>query len=810
MNADQMLTILRDGTADQRRSFIASLPPSSFKDMALMLMQGRQPGAVVLALNPLITQYCAGADPEIGAQLALVTHTLAVETYESGRDPGLLPMTLSGLAYQHANALNLLGRSEEVLSFTERVIPYYERLAKQRKPLPGLDEARTAQAHLGEQQNVQSLKTARLGALVNAQRIDEAKQLLEDPTLRGNPASDIEIDRLEKKIAVMTGDITRLADEQKPADNARQVMADALLRLLKPTDLSPDLLKGLQGALQRAPSSEPSTLEGNKTLREVLDIGEGMLTRGNQVANEWTLKRQVREASSIFVSKPTPEQIRSSLAELEQALAGAREKGLFDVQNDALWSIYLCHSRLHQPSPAADTLIELRGSLERLRDGIADPVKRGGIFSQYPHLSGALCEKLHDSGRAEDLLIAIEASKGRGIADLLTRKFSKIVRDADVYESAAQLPSLARSHRFHYLTYYVDTEKAYGVLVSKKGEIHLLSPLSMPRTEIRELAGLADPDLWGRPLDYDASMTAPDVSRTLSPLAAALEPLMDQRVLAAGDHLCYSPHDSFHNVPFQYLRLRGKHLIDFFSVSRAHNAFQVARLLSEAAAERPKEYCGFMVPSVQDRRATNWNNREANLARPLAWLAKHLGGEDYREGKASIDRLNSLDLRGRVVHFSTHGIFPRIGPKQNPFTESGLVMANSGRLPDEDAIGAGDRSSVLTPQKVFDQKLDLRASHVSVMACVSGLARDGLGGEALGMDWAFLQAGAASLLSSHWYVSAGSAAEFFALFYEAWLAKKMGRGEAMRETVRHLRRKGKDAGGGRYGWAAFSLAGDWR
>jgi CHAT domain-containing protein len=812
MNAEQMLAILRDGTPDQRRSFVASLPENSFKDMALTMLQGRQPGAVVVGLGPMITKYCAGADPDTGAQLALAAHTLALEIYESGRDPALLPMTVSGLAFQYVNALNLLGRSEDVLSFTERFIPYYERLAAGSAPLPGLDAARAAQARLGEQQNVQSLKTARLGALVNLQRIDEAERMLEDAQLRGNPATEIEIDRLEGKIRDIKSKIFRVPGERSAPRDPQPAMAAAVEELAGSMgDLPPPLIEQLRKTLASAKPTDPSSPAGFRDLLKLLAAGERVLTGGEPADNEWTLKRIVREASGIFVlhKQPARETIEKSLGELERALASARAKGLSEVQNDALWGIYLCHSRLAQPSKAADALIALRQNLERLRAGIADPVERGGVFSAYAHLSGALCEKLHAAGRAEDLLIAIEASKGRGIADILTRKSSQITADADIYRSAEQLPSLTRRHEFHYLSYFVNTEKVYAVLVSKQGEIHLLPAVKMLKDDVREVALAAEPRKWGRPLDYDAARHAPDVSEALAPLAAILEPLMDRRVLAAGDHICYSPHDSFHNVPLQYLRLRGKRIADFFSVSRTHNAFQVAMVLRANAAPTPSQFRGFVVPTVQDTRHDDWDSREVSLTRPVALLAKSMRGEEYRGAAASLARLKSLDLRAQILHFSTHGIFPSLSEAQNPFTESGLVMADGANLPDENALGAKDRPTVLTPEKVFYGDLDLRGSHVSVMACVSGLARDGLGGDALGMDWAFLQAGAASLLSSHWQVNAELAAEFFCLFYEAWLGEGKGRGEALRETIRRLRAREGDAGEP-YSWAAFSLAGDWR
>jgi CHAT domain-containing protein len=116
---------------------------------------------------------------------------------------------------------------------------------------------------------------------------------------------------------------------------------------------------------------------------------------------------------------------------------------------------------------------------------------------------------------------------------------------------------------------------------------------------------------------------------------------------------------------------------------------------------------------------------------------------------------------------------------------------------------------LLSPEKVISNELKMQDSHVTLMACVSGLSREGLGGDALGLDWALVQAGATSILASHWMVSAADAAIFFELFYKKWLQEKKSRRHAFRETVNELRSKDGTTADA-HCWAAFSLSGDWR
>ena len=111
--------------------------------------------------------------------------------------------------------------------------------------------------------------------------------------------------------------------------------------------------------------------------------------------------------------------------------------------------------------------------------------------------------------------------------------------------------------------------------------------------------------------------------------------------------------------------------------------------------------------------------------------------------------------------------------------------------------------------------MDFTNSHITLQACVSGRAKEGIGGDALGLEWAFLLNHASSLLAGHWNVDAVWAAKFSIKFYEKWLINKASRGTAWRETTLELLRESqhlevKYPERSAYYWAAFSLSGDWR
>jgi CHAT domain-containing protein len=175
----------------------------------------------------------------------------------------------------------------------------------------------------------------------------------------------------------------------------------------------------------------------------------------------------------------------------------------------------------------------------------------------------------------------------------------------------------------------------------------------------------------------------------------------------------------------------------------------------------------------------------------------------------TFEKFKEMDLCNSVLHFSTHGVFPQKMANRNPFANSGIVISDGNSLPDANLVARGETTHLLSPQQILQNGLQLKESHVTMMACVSGLSLEGLGGDALGLDWALSQAGAKSILASHWMVSAAAAADFFRLFYNKWLMENKPRGKAFRETVIELRTSsGKNANA--HCWAAFSLSGDWR
>jgi CHAT domain-containing protein len=244
-------------------------------------------------------------------------------------------------------------------------------------------------------------------------------------------------------------------------------------------------------------------------------------------------------------------------------------------------------------------------------------------------------------------------------------------------------------------------------------------------------------------------------------------------------------------------------------MSRIHSAAALRTLIEKPCAI-PSRFVAVQVPAQQD---LNDPQKLSSLARVPAWLAERSSGITLAREHATVDALADLDLNGRLIHFATHGTFPARDVRErnpNPFQASGLALAQNGELPSLALVAAGKSDdTLLTPERVLALRFD--GSHVTLQACVSGLAKEGIGGDALGLDLAFLLSGAQSLLATHWNIPADASADFSVRFYQRWSVERSSRAEAWREAVLHLMHgDGSSTAPGEYYWAGFSLSGDWR
>lgn len=817
------LAVLFSGKDNQgQRSFIENCPPARMKTAALTGLRAYL-DARLLGLCMLAEDYSRGRAPELGINMSRAIWTLAQKGYAENKSAGYL-IAARQSARIETLGMRALGQHDEILRRTAGVIAWLE-LAGDAAETVGLylDQA---EAHLHKAQLLEAgaaLKIAQ-SRLQPAQTTEKfrlkdlherlariAEQRATD--LPAKPVSDRETILAARRN--MLEQLSALKEQMGGADEAELQKALTLLEDEIDKNVPETLTEYAAGQQRSKPAVEKHLTELRKVYpqlqgganQSLMDVLTDFISGGGREMNQLQNQKRLRNASMFFadpVRGHDPTEIGQAIPILREAADWAREHGFTEDENDALYPLYLGYNRLERFDDAIGALERVWQNLEGLRARVADPLKRAGVFRTYPHLFGALCQLYSGTGRKAELLRTIESGKGRALADSLMMQGGEAVTRSELLGACEQLPQRMLALRAHYLTFYVDSDKTFAVLVARDGSMHS-QEIPLGRAELENLAKTVDPRHWTRPAGglfrKEASLNLPE---RLSPLINWLQPLVESGLLQKGDHLCYCPDETLHLLPLQYVHFRGAPLVHHLSISRIQSVEVLLKILG-----RPlKPYRTFKaveVPAIQD--ITTPGKRET-LGKAGAWLEQHLTGTRGSGESVDLAWVQRQEWSRCIAHFATHGTFPRRDQENrdpNPYTGSGLALAQAGRLPDLGQIAAGSSNdTLLTPERAMSLNFD--GSHVTLQACVSGLAKEGLGGDALGLEWAFLLAGASSLLVSHWNADARPSAEFVTRFYEKWLAHGGTRASAWRECILERIAAGK----GVEDWAAFSLTGDWR
>jgi len=521
------------------------------------------------------------------------------------------------------------------------------------------------------------------------------------------------------------------------------------------------------------------------------------------VREEAAVRKKITEASYLLTD-PLRGSDSVEIAKVEPDLISGRDwmrdHHFPRAENDACWSLYLAYNRTHREELAVEQLQRIRSNLENARSQIADPAERTRLLERFPYLYPCLCTLYYKLGRYGDLLEAMEASKSRILADQVTRDRGEPVTERDFSSAVKELGPMLGRLNSHYLTTLVDDDCVYGVLFTSGGKIRA-SKTAINRERIEYYSSISNPELWGQPdpIDPVRRRIPEDLPQKLSPFVEVLGTALKQREIGEGDHISYSAHDALQNIPLHYVDLDGSQLVDFFSLSRIPGVYALQRILNRQECI-PKKYVALDVPSVQDMNAREGSKTPGEAVR---WLGNHVQDGSLLIGEeADLDALIQADLGECILHFNTHG---RVQGDKDP----GLVLAAGKKLPDLTLMNRGGAEEhILTPEEVLKPELDFSGSHITYQSFVSISAKKGLRGDLPGLEWAFLQRGAASILFPNWQLPARSATLFINTFYKNWLELGYSRAKAWRATVLELRNT--DQSSHPWYWAAFTLSGDWR
>jgi hypothetical protein len=824
---EKVMQIFRDRDLKSQRQLLEQCPSFPAKSAFLELIDSDSQAAHINTLGILAMAYAWTPPRELGIIFGKVGYFL-VKEYRSSPDPALtLEIRLTALTQSVrgcSTALYTLGRYKDVLEFGEPAFDWLER------DWLLLESSADERSEKMVRDNLNDLRLRLIDASLKCQRYETAQFWVESQEKYVTQLIESDRNRFEYLKLSLEKFIVGPEHEEQQTRSTEDEFTDLSMNLnaLK-NQLATNYIEHETDELAsiiseitqiQALISQPTDISA----AEIRNRVAALMARIGTLSEIEQVREAILAAIEIIDPKTEPNlvTIEQSFAILQVALQWTKENHFLEEECLALWGISICYKlqeklqsdpRLQQElvEKSVEMLQVLRKNIELIRSRIVDPNQRVYWINAYVYLFPILCEQLYKLDRPLQLLDAIEGAKGRVLADVLTRKDDRPIADFDFSASVQQLPALMQKNRAHYLTYLVDDEQTFAVLVTKDGALHTHS-IAIGKTHLKEWLAYnyAHPDLdplnpknWGNPI-Y-AGKTVVNLSTLLQPLVSWLEPYAEAGLIEPNDHLCYSPDASLHLIPLHYLSFLGKPMVSYVSVSRIHGAAALVELLKQSP-EKPSRLTAIYVPAIKDTE----NEKDKDLGQQKLedmrwnayWLKEKMPGIVTSEAAADLDTIAQLPFSQRLIHFSTHGIFP----SDNPYYASGLVLAKEGQLPVD---GEGRGGTLLTPEKIIKDKLNFAGSHVTMEACVSGRAKEGIGGDAIGLDWALMLAKASSLLSSHWHVDAGSAKVFSQTFYQYWLFEEnYSRAQAWQKTVIDLMESQKTSSP--YQWAAFSLSGDWR
>ncbi len=197
-----------------------------------------------------------------------------------------------------------------------------------------------------------------------------------------------------------------------------------------------------------------------------------------------------------------------------------------------------------------------------------------------------------------------------------------------------------------------------------------------------------------------------------------------------------------------------------------------------------------------EKLSAGWNPRTVLLGSEAS--------EDALVALAQTDQLKQFE----VLHFATHALVDA-----EDADASALVLSQFELPAALDVLESGDRllDGLVTSREIASE-WSLDAELVTLSACNSALGRAVTGEGHVGFAYAFLQAGARSVLVSQWSVPDQATALFMGRFYRAWHHEGLTRAAALAAAQAALRDH-RDGDGRRlydhpYYWAPFVLVGD--
>lgn len=341
----------------------------------------------------------------------------------------------------------------------------------------------------------------------------------------------------------------------------------------------------------------------------------------------------------------------------------------------------------------------------------------------------------------------------------------------------ANLNSLVRANDLAYLEYVVMGDKV-GLFILKRNDVsadHELKYVNLPISadELRRKASEFHSALAERQPDY-ASLGRELYRLLIEPVANELESIKT---------VCIIPDEFLWTMPFQALiTRRGNYLIQHYSVFYAPSFSVLTEMTLRRQQQNSKQsLIAFANPVIDGKGKLKQDlhplpETETEVAAVATAVRTHMK-KIFVGREAAEKTFKALAPQYATIHLATHGALDNGEP-----LNSYVLLTKTKEDTENDGL--------LHAHEIIDLQLDADLAVLS--ACETGTGRISPGEGVIGMSWAFLVAGARSVVVSQWRVNSASTSQLMKNLYQELARqnnlKGLNKPQALRETSLRLMR----------------------
>ena len=364
-------------------------------------------------------------------------------------------------------------------------------------------------------------------------------------------------------------------------------------------------------------------------------------------------------------------------------------------------------------------------------------------------------------------------------------------------------------------------QDGFQAILYRKGTHNL--PIALPNITVQAIEDWVGKHLGSPGESLDEPLRGKDNSSALEELTPLLIPLFQPNLatsIKAEEVIIFCLTGTLQRIPIHAIPMNGVPLIESHpvaycqSLTMLHHGYEAVEKFQRST---PRVESLAIVPSYKKP----WIDKiedEAGLLRKVDGVVTNLSAELCSGFSLTREVVQeALSNRAHVLYFG------HVHYESNLPIRSALLLNESARV---DSSLENPDSEGLAVRDIFRCQLN-KPALITLIGCGSGQTQVSSSDDVLGLPSAFLFAGASTIVSTLWPISADDGADFAVDFYQAFhqlqLARKIGEESAdqvsglqscvnlayvMQKAVNKMRQRGAHKKAA-YHWAAFYMTGFW-